>query len=156
MLTYCTYFVSVNNFFFGIGKKMENTCYNYFMKISNSFGKNLREIRTKKGFTQENLAEISGVSRRMIGHYETQAKCPSLEKVEKIAKALNISIEELMEGLSTPNKKNVKEEEVSKRILKKVRVIEKLPTRDQNAIFQYIKTVVEKNKLREKLKKTQT
>ncbi len=113
------------------------------------FGKNLRKIRKAKGYTQEKLAELSGVSRRMIGHYETVVQNPSLDKVKKLSHALNVSDEELL-GIKKPQGKKKKEEELSFKLMKKLRVIEELPVRDQNAIFHYINALVEKNKSREK------
>jgi len=42
-----------------------------------------------------------------------------------------------------------KETELPYKLMKKFKVVEKLPTRDQNAIFHYINALVEKNKTRE-------
>jgi len=114
------------------------------------FGHKLRDLRRKKGFTQTKLSELSGVSRRAIVHYENHAKRPTVDKVIKLAEALGVSDEELL-GFSKQEKKKVIED-ISYKIMKKFRVIEKLPTRDQNTIFQFINTVVEKNKLKEELK----
>jgi len=114
------------------------------------FGKNLREIRKKKGYTQTKLAELSGVSQRAIGHYEKHAKRPTVEKVTKLADALSVSVDELM-GTPKTSDKNKIEENISYKIMKKVRLIEQLPTRDQNTIFSVINSLVEKNKLKGKL-----
>ncbi len=64
--------------------------------------------------------------------------------------ALGVSDEELLGMSKSPGKK--KSEDVSYKILKKVRVIEDLPVRDQNAIFHFINALVEKNKVRGKNK----
>jgi len=37
------------------------------------------------------------------------------------------------------------------KIMKRVKIIEQLPTRDQNAVFHFINSLVEKNKLKGKL-----
>jgi transcriptional regulator with XRE-family HTH domain len=129
---------------------MEISWYNISMKQSDKFGENLREIRKKRGYTQDQLAKATGLSRRIISHYETLAKCPSIEKINKISEVLNISINDLM-GNTTLTVKKHKTDDVSFKILKKVRVIEKLPLRDQNAIFHYINAIVEKNKRREEI-----
>ena len=130
---------------------MESLCYNIFMKTDETFtelSQRLRDIRKEKGYTQIKLAKISGVSRRMIGHYETNVIRPSIDKVKKLAETLDVSLDELL-GI-TPKKKKKKEEDVSYKIMKKVRVIEELPTRDQNMIFSLINSLVEKNKLKKK------
>lgn len=117
-------------------------------KDIHSFGKNLAAVRRKKGYTQETLSEISGVSRRAIAHYEKHAQRPTIDKVKKLAVALGVTDEEL---LGTTKIKTGKTEDVSFKILKKVRIIEKLPTRDQNVIFSLINSLAKKNKLEGKL-----
>ncbi len=114
------------------------------------FGTNLKQIRKKKGYTQTQLANIAGVTQRVIEYYENHVKRPSLDKVKKLSHALDVSDEELLGIAKSPGKK--KSDDVSYKILKKVRVIEELPTRDQNAIFHFINALVEKNKVREKNK----
>ena len=119
-------------------------------KMNPTFGENLRAIREKKGYTQTQLAGLSGISRRMIGHYETLIKRPSIDKIQKIADALNVSVDELLRTLES-GKKNKHVDEVSYRIMKKVRVIEQLPVRDQNMIFNMIASLAKKNKLEGKI-----
>lgn len=129
---------------------MEIPCYNIIMSTKdniNIFSQNLRMLREEKGYTQTKLAELSGVSQRAIAHYEKYAKRPSIDKVKKLAQVLGVTDEELL-GLSPRTKKD---EDLSYKIMKKVRIIEELPTRDQNAIFQFINTIVEKNKLKKEL-----
>jgi transcriptional regulator with XRE-family HTH domain len=113
------------------------------------FGRNLRAIRRKKGLTQAQLARNAGISRRMIGHYETQVKRPSIDKVKKIAQALNISDNELL-GI-VPAKKNRNDYDLSFKLMKKLHIVEKLPVRDQKVVFSLINSLAEKNKVRGKL-----
>jgi transcriptional regulator with XRE-family HTH domain len=122
------------------------------MKNTVKFGENLREIRTKREYTQERLGNVSGLSRRIISHYETLAKCPSIEKVAKIADVLDVSITEIIGNQESPARK-FKSMNASSKILKKLRTIEELPTRDQNTIFSMINSMVEKNKLRQQINK---
>jgi len=115
-----------------------------------NFGVNLRTARKKKGYTLARLADISGISKRMIGHYETQVKRPSIDKMNILANALGISIDELLgQGEQPRTRKN--EDSASYKILKKMRVIEQLSVREQKAIFNFINTIVEKNKLKKEL-----
>lgn len=58
------------------------------------FGKKVRETRLKLGMSQEELASRAGVHRTYIGMIERAEKNITLENIEKIAKALNISIAE--------------------------------------------------------------
>jgi putative transcriptional regulator len=55
----------------------------------------LKEVRQKKGFTQEELGNNVGVSRQTIISIERYRYKPTLELAMKIALKLNIKIEKL-------------------------------------------------------------
>jgi len=56
------------------------------------FGNKVREERTKLGISQEELAARAGVHRTYIGMIERAEKNITLENIEKICKALNLTI----------------------------------------------------------------
>ena len=56
---------------------------------------NLKEVRQKKGLTQEELGTNVGVSRQTIISIERYRYKPSLELAMKIAEKLNVKIEKL-------------------------------------------------------------
>ncbi len=56
------------------------------------FGKKVREERVRLGLSQEKLAIRASVHRTYIGMIERAEKNITLENIEKIAKALKISI----------------------------------------------------------------
>lgn len=60
------------------------------------FGKRVKEIRTLRGLSQEQLANIANVHRTYIGMIERAEKNITLMNIEKIANALNIPITELL------------------------------------------------------------
>jgi len=55
----------------------------------------IRELRAQHQMTQEQLAEKVGVSRQSIIAIETQKYKPSLELAYKIARAFQMTIEEV-------------------------------------------------------------
>ena len=57
---------------------------------------NLKMIREKRGLTQARLSEMTGVSRINIIRYENQEINPGLESVIKIARALGVTVDELI------------------------------------------------------------
>ncbi len=59
------------------------------------FGHRVREERQKRNLSQEEFADLAGVHRTYIGMIERAEKNITLENIEKIAKALNISIPDL-------------------------------------------------------------
>ena len=66
--------------------------------ISIKFGEKVREIRNSKGLSQEELAHIANVHRTYIGMIERAEKNITLVNIEKIAVALNVNINELING----------------------------------------------------------
>ncbi len=64
-------------------------------KILIKFGNKVREARSKLGISQEDLAARAGVHRTYIGMIERAEKNITLTNIEKIAKALGVSIDEL-------------------------------------------------------------
>lgn len=62
------------------------------------FGERVRQLRKKKGWNQDELAEHSGLSRVTIAKYETGVKKrPAVQTAAAIADALGVSLSELME-----------------------------------------------------------
>lgn len=65
------------------------------MNLRIRFGRVIRDLRKKQGLSQEELAEKAGLHRTYIGMIERGEKNITLENIDKIAKALNVQIEEL-------------------------------------------------------------
>jgi len=63
------------------------------------FGEIIRKKRTEKKLSQEDFAELVGVHRTYIGMLERAEKNITLLNIEKIARALNCSIAELLKEL---------------------------------------------------------
>lgn len=61
-----------------------------------SFGNNLARFRKEQGLTQEDLVKSSGVAISQIRRYEADKSSPSLDVVTRLAKALGVSIDELV------------------------------------------------------------
>lgn len=63
--------------------------------VQQKLGKKLRTLRSEAGYTQEQLGEITGLDRTYISDIERAVRNPSLRTLEKLAKALKISVSEL-------------------------------------------------------------
>jgi len=62
------------------------------------FGKQVQKIRLKKGFhSQMALAHKTGLDRTYIGGVERGERNIGLKNIEKIAKALEVSLDELFQ-----------------------------------------------------------
>ena len=65
------------------------------MKLKALIGKNVKYYRYRENLTQEQLAEKTKSSVNYIGHLERGQHNPSVDKLEKVASALNIEPYEL-------------------------------------------------------------
>lgn len=61
-----------------------------------AFGKRVREVRMKKGISQEKLAEMSGIDRSYMGNIERGEKNITLKKAYEVCDALEIPIQDLI------------------------------------------------------------
>lgn len=62
-------------------------------------GKRIASRRIKNNYSQEYLAEITNLHRNYIGYIERGEKHASLAIIQRIAIALNITLEELFKDL---------------------------------------------------------
>lgn len=63
------------------------------------FAKRIREERTARSLSQEKLAERAGMHRTYIGMIERAEKNITLCNIEKLAKALNLKVNDLCSRL---------------------------------------------------------
>ena len=75
--------------------------------IAKIIGQRIRSYRTKKGLSQEKLAELAGCHPTYIGQLERGEKNATLESVEKIASAMDISLSELFDKLGKSGGNNI-------------------------------------------------
>lgn len=65
-------------------------------KTAIKLGENIRRIRKEKGMSQIELCRKLEVDRAYMSNVENGKKNPTLATIEKIAKALNVSLDELI------------------------------------------------------------
>jgi len=64
-----------------------------------TFGKHLAELRQEQGLSVYKLSLMSGVEQMSISRYESGIRQPLFSSVQKLAKALNVSIATFEEDL---------------------------------------------------------
>ena len=67
-----------------------------------SFGENLQTIRRKNQLSQEELAEMLGVSRQAVSKWELGEGYPEVDRLLILSKKLNISLDSLLGGENPP------------------------------------------------------
>lgn len=62
------------------------------------FADNLKQIRRDRNISQEELAELLGVSRQAVSKWEQGAGYPEVDKLLLLSNKLNLSLDSLMSG----------------------------------------------------------
>lgn len=67
--------------------------------IKIEFGSRVRDLRKLNGYSQEKFALKIDMDRTYLASVETGKRNISLENISKIAKGLNVTLEELFKGM---------------------------------------------------------
>jgi transcriptional regulator with XRE-family HTH domain len=68
-------------------------------RVLAALAKRIKELRKKRGLSQEALADHAGLHRVAIGWIEQARRVPSLKTLVKISHGLGISVSELLKGV---------------------------------------------------------
>lgn len=79
---------------------------------------NIKELRKKRGLTQQQLAEKIGISQVHLGRLESNARSMDLEQVEKIAAALGVKPFDILPQEWQPEEITPEEREILRMIRK--------------------------------------
>ena len=86
-----------------------------------SLGENIFNLRKKSGLSQEKLGEKIDVTRQTISNWELNETTPNPNQLKLLSKALNVSIDELLENdLENVILSKVKITEKQTKIIKKI------------------------------------
>ena len=64
--------------------------------MKKSFGDRLKELRTEKQLTQEQLANTFNTGKASISHYESGKRFPDVHAIEKFAEFFQVSVDYLL------------------------------------------------------------
>lgn len=108
----------------------------YINETLANFGQHLAQLRKEAGYTQKELADEIESTRRIIAYYETESTHPPANLLVDLAKALNVTTDELL-GIKPIKQKAAK---TDNRLQRRIQQIEKLPTKDRRQLVQVIDT----------------
>ena len=60
------------------------------MELRRIVAQNLRRLRQDRGLTQEELADLAGLTRNFVGMIEREENAPTVDTLEVLAKALDV------------------------------------------------------------------
>ena len=67
-------------------------------------GATVKKLREAKGITQQQLADIIGVTAKAVSKWETAKGLPDISLIESLSQALGVSVMELMSGETVTNR----------------------------------------------------
>ena len=106
-----------------------------------NFGERLRSLRKQRGLTLEKLGELVGVSWRVIFYYEKETEHPPVHILVPIAKALKVSVDELLGVKGLTEEFNPKEAALWRRLKK----AELLPPKDRKTLLDLLAALLAKS-----------
>jgi len=104
-----------------------------------AIGTRIKEARESKHLTQEQLAEIVGLSTTHISVIERGVKAPKLETFIEIANALDVTADSLLLDV-LDNSLQITTNELSEQI-------KRLPLKEQQKILKAVRVLVEEDSL---------
>lgn len=93
-------------------------------------GKRIKELRKQKKWSQEELAERAGISQSALSAIERGAKQPTVETLNSICNALNISLADFF---------SAEKSELSPALIELINVASKMPENKLKLISDFIK-----------------
>ena len=115
--------------------------------IARIFAENVAKYRKKKGFSQYDLADLSGISRRMIGHYESKGIVPPANRLQALGDSLEIPVYKLFKQPEAEQSPETDLAGIDPRSVKKLRDILSLPADDRNDLYRMLNKMLRKNQL---------
>ena len=111
-----------------------------------NFSERLRKIRSEKGFSKIELGKLAGIHHAQIGRYENKGAYPSADVLAKLANALGVSAECLLNG----SKENLAENTLGdKELLSQFKAVEQMSDDEKSVVKKVIDALITKSKLRQ-------
>ena len=115
--------------------------------VARMFAENITRYRKKKGLSQYDLADLTGISRRMIGHYESRGIIPPSDRLQSLADSLEIPVYKLFKQPEAEQAPETALADIDPRSVKKLRDILSLPAGDRNDLYRILNKMLRKNQL---------
>jgi len=110
------------------------------------FGQRMALRRQSADYTQQQLADEVGESRRMIAYYEGETGHPPASFLVELARALDVSTDELL-GLTVAKPTS---NAISTRWERRIRQIERLGHKPRQQIVAFINAIVTAEQIKQK------
>jgi transcriptional regulator with XRE-family HTH domain len=115
------------------------------------FGELLAQARKAAGYTQQELADALGISRRMVVYYEGQEAPPLAVFVAGVVKVLGVSADELM-GCKASRTTAAAAAPNNAKLARRLAALEALPAGPQRQALELLDALIEREQLRQNRK----
>ena len=115
--------------------------------VARIFAENIAKYRKKKGLSQYDLADLSEISRRMIGHYESEGIIPPADRLQVLADSLDVPVYKLFKQPGDEKTADTDLSGIDPRSVKKLKDILSLPAEDRNDLYRILNKMLRKNQL---------
>lgn len=116
--------------------------------MQNELSGRLKALRKKRGISQADLAEKTSVHFTQISRYERGESKPNAEAITKLAKALDTTVDYLMNGTSDDAATNAG---LEKEIISRFKQVQDLPTEEKRTVLSLLDAFIAKQKIQDLL-----
>ncbi len=121
---------------------------NIFLNMKQQLQDRLLEARKKKGISQQELAKLAKVHFTNVGKYERGESVPAADILNRIAKALEVITDYLLNGtLQDKSADAISDEE----LLLQFRKVEQLPANKKKLVKEFLDAFIFKSDLQKQL-----
>ena len=113
------------------------------------FHQRLKELRKKKGLSQNELGDITAIHFTQISRYERGDTKPNSDVLTKLAKALDTTVDFLMNGTTTDI---VAQAGLDKELISRFQSLQNMNKEDRKTILSLIDAFIAKNRIEQILK----
>jgi transcriptional regulator with XRE-family HTH domain len=112
--------------------------------VMSDFASRLKQLRTQRNLSQSELAKQVGVHYNHIGRYERGQSKPTAQTLTKLAEALSVSTDFLMEGNANEAAKATFQD---RELLMQFKQVEQLSDEDKHLVKEFLNAFLTKKKL---------
>ncbi len=113
---------------------------------ANSFPERLKQLRQQKSYSQQQLAERAEIHYTHIGRYERGQSKPSTDTLKRLAEALGVSSDYLLDGATDQVAKATFED---RDLLRQFQELQTLDEEDKNIVKTLIEAFIARKKIQQ-------
>ena len=127
----------------------QHQLYTIHVEINELFSINLARLRKAKGLSQRDLASKTGLTQRMINHYEHNPRSLPVDRLKLLASALGSQVSDFFN-----ENESAQVDSLDVRWVKKIQELQNLSDADRKEINQHINSLIEKARLKKESEPT--